>query len=245
MRAGAERVVLRKGGDGRHLVCIPFAGGSARSFTRLAHWMGDEWKVTAVQPPPGFAGAEVGIDALASYYLGLLAEDLDGPGLVLGHSLGAAVLQRMARISSGHWPRGLQVVLSAPSVVGARTADLLALDDRALLAEAGRRGMLPDLRVPEDFAVRFLLPDLRRDLAVLRDRAWAPTPVEADVHLLGGTEDRACPPAALEGLGRLMGAASSRLVTGGHLYVVEQPEQTAAALRAIDAESRERELTRR
>ncbi|MCW5249033.1 MULTISPECIES: thioesterase II family protein [unclassified Streptomyces] len=238
MRSGPERVVVKRGGE-RRLVCVPFAGGSARSFTRLAHQLGDEWTVVAVQPPAGFGGTGASLDALAHFYLGLLAEDLRGPGLVLGHSLGAAAVQRMARIKGERWPDGLHVVLSAPPESGTTSADLLALDDSGLLEEAARRGMTPDLDVTEEFAKRFLLPDLRSDLAALRTRAWRPEPVHAPVHLLGGTGDAICPPARLESLGELLRPVSSRTVEGGHLYVVEEPSRTAEAVRAIGAAAAE------
>ncbi|MEK8142769.1 hypothetical protein NKH18_12700 [Streptomyces sp. M10(2022)] len=90
--------------------------------------------------PAGFGDAGASLDALAHFYLSLLAEDLRGPGLMLGHSLGAAVVQRMARIRAERWPAGLQVVLSAPPETGRTSADLLGMDDPELLAEAVRRG---------------------------------------------------------------------------------------------------------
>ncbi|MGW1282160.1 thioesterase II family protein [Streptomyces sp. NPDC002586] len=229
MRAGPERVVLRKG-NGLNLICLPFAGGSARSFARLTTYVGEDWNVTAVQPPAGFAAGECGLDALSHFYLGLLAEDLRGPGIVLGHSLGAAVAHRMAQLRSATWPGNLHVVLSAPPAPGIASGELLRLDDRALLAEATRSGMLPDLGISEDFALRFLLPGLRNDLAVLGTRGWQPDPVSAPVHLLGGTEDTTCPAATLELLREALTPMSCRQVEGGHMYVLEQPDLAAGAL---------------
>ncbi|GHE12684.1 thioesterase II family protein [Streptomyces alanosinicus] len=241
MRGGPERVVLQDGAAA-HLVCVPYAGGSARSFVRLARQLPDDWRITAAQPPAGSpAGAGLaaldglrGLDGLARHYLRLLADDLagaaGGPTLLLGHSLGAAVVHRMARL----WPAGtadrVRLVLSAPPRPGAPTADLLALDDPALLAAATARGMLPDLGRGADFAIRFLLPDLRRDLAALAHGGWRADPVDAAVHVLGGTRDALFPPAAVARLATVLRARSSHLVEGGHLYVVEQPAATARAL---------------
>lgn len=229
MRAGPGRVVLKQGG-GLHLVCLPFAGGSARSFVRLARHVPQDWQVTAVQPPAGFAG---GLDELATCYLGLLAGELRGPGLLLGHSLGAAVAHRMARKNSAGLPGNLHVVLSAPPEPGVCAGGLLDLDDRALLQEATRRGMLPVLRTPEDFALRFLLPDLRTDLAVLGRSGWTPEPLDVPVHLLGGRQDPASPTAVLVSLVDSLGPRSAQLVEGGHMYVLEQPAETVRALLAI------------
>lgn len=229
MRAGPERVVLKQG-DGFHLLCLPFAGGSARSFVQLARHVPQDWQVTAVQPPAGFAA---GLDELATCYLGLLAGELRGPGLLLGHSLGATVAHRMALQHSAELPRDLHVVLSAPPEPGVSASDLLDLDDRALLQEATRRGILPALRTTEDFAMRFLLPDLRKDLAVLGQRGWTPEPLDVPVHLLGGRQDAACPTAMLERLVASVGPRSTQLVEGGHMYVLEQPAETVRALLAI------------
>ncbi|MFG2723190.1 thioesterase II family protein [Streptomyces sp. NPDC048416] len=234
MRAGPERVVLREG-HAFNLICLPFAGGSARSFVRLARHIPD-WNVTAVQPPTGFAGAESGLDALAHFYLGLLAADLRGPGLVFGHSLGAAVAHRMVQLRADEWPQNLHVVLSAPPAPHSATGHLLALDDKELFAATTASGILPDLGASEDLALRFLLPDLRADLAILGGRGWQPHPLRAPVHLLGGHQDLASTPAALAELAQCLQPRSNRFVEGGHMYVLEQPAHTADALRAIGAE---------
>ncbi|MEV2214940.1 alpha/beta fold hydrolase [Streptomyces sp. NPDC050997] len=228
MRGGPERVVLKEG-RGFHLICLPFAGGSARSFVRLARYTPPDWQVTAVQPPAGSAHGAAGLDGLASFYLGLLAEDLRVPGLVLGHSLGAAVAHRMAQLRSLP-SEGPHLVLSAPPRPHHSPAALLGLDDRALFREATRQGMLPDLDVAEDFALRFLLPNLRHDLGYLGERGWTPEPLDTPPHLLGGTEDVACPPADLARLGDALAPRSVRLVEGGHMYVLERPAETARAL---------------
>lgn len=228
MRAGPERVVLKRG-SGFRLICLPFAGGSARSFVRLARCTPGDWQVTAVQPPAGFDAGAASLDALAYFYLGLLTEDLRGPGLVLGHSLGAAVAHRMTQLRPMDPSENLHLVLSAPPAPKVSSGELLAMDDRALLAAATRQGMLPDLRTSEDFALRFLIPHLRDDLAVLGRQGWVPEPVGAPVHLLGGSQDKASPPTALAALDVLV-PRSTQLVEGGHMYVVEQPARTARAL---------------
>lgn len=236
MRGGPDRVVLREG-DAVHLVCLPYAGGSARSFVRLAHHLPADWRVTAAQPPCGGPHG-MDLDALARHYLALLADDLAstgcaGPTLLLGHSLGAAVVHRMAALWPSGTAGGVRLVLSAPPPPGTATADLLALDDPALLAAATRRGMLPDLGMDPEFAIRFLLPDLRRDLAALGGDGWRAGPVDADLHLLAGTRDGLLPPAAAARLGAALGARSCALVDGGHLYVVEEPAATARAVQAL------------
>lgn len=231
MRAGPERVVLNEG-HAFNLICLPFAGGSARSFVRLARYTPD-WNVTAVQPPSGFVGGERALDSLAHFYLGLLSSDLRGPGIVFGHSLGAAVAHRMVELRSSEWPEDLHVVLSAPPVPGADTGELLSLDDRALLAATTESGILPDLGTSEDLSLRFLLPNLREDLTILGRQAWRPGRLGTPVHLLGGTEDLACPLATVVRLAEHLVPLSTRLVEGGHLYVLERPAETAGALREI------------
>ncbi|MFF2655042.1 thioesterase II family protein [Streptomyces sp. NPDC058045] len=235
MRSGPQRVVLKQG-TGFRLICLPFAGGSARSFVKLARHTPDDWEVVAVQPPPLSEGGALDLDGLAEFYLGLLAGELHGPGLLFGHSLGAAVAHRMARLRAPDPSEDLHLVLSAPPAPVAPASDLVDLDDAGLFALATRRGFLPEWGVSQDFAMRFLLPNLRADLAVLGKRGWVPEPVAMPVHLLGGSHDIAAPPASLAALD-VLAPRSTHLVDGGHLYVTEQPEETARALVRIGREA--------
>lgn len=233
MRAGPDRLVLREG-DGFRLICVPFAGGSARSFTRLVRYLDDSWHVTAVQPPADFSPGDAGLDELAAFYLELLAGELRGPGIVFGHSLGAAVVHRMAQLTAEHWPQDLHVVLSAPPAPRASCEDLLELDERALLVEATARGMLPEISFSEDFALRFLIPTLRSDLAVLGTRGWLPGPLDVPVHLLGGELDTVCSPEVWQRLrDDLRPCSVGMLEKAGHMYVVEEPARVAGAVHAI------------
>ncbi|MER7702106.1 alpha/beta fold hydrolase [Kitasatospora sp. NPDC097605] len=234
-RQGPEREVLREGGDFR-LICVPFAGGSTRSFARLAKHCDPGWQVVGVQPPPHPPEPERpggGIDTLARFYLDLLAGELRGPGILFGHSLGAGVAHAMARLSGPDWPAGLHLVLSAPPEPGRSSDDLLCLEDGRLFAEAGRRGMLLELEISERFAVGYIVPVLRRDLAFVASAGWRPGRVAAPVHLLGGTGDRVSPPALLRRLEPLVGARSLRLLEGGHMFPLDHPARTAAALAEI------------
>ncbi|MEV6971981.1 alpha/beta fold hydrolase [Kitasatospora sp. NPDC093806] len=235
-REGPDLEVLRAGTGGFRLICVPFAGGSTRSFARLARKCDPDWTVIGVQPPehpPRPIRPGGGIDALARCYLDLLDGELRGPGLLFGHSLGAAVVHAMARQRGADWPDGLHLVLSAPPEPGRSSDDLLCLDDRRLFAEAGRRGMLLELEISEKFAVSYIVPVLRRDLTFVAAAGWRPGPVTAPVHLLGGTADRVSPPALLRRLEPLVGARSSRLLEGGHMFAVDHPARTADALADI------------
>lgn len=232
MRAGPDRLVLREGGP-FHLVCLPYAGGSARSFTRLVRQVTEEWTVVAAQPPGRDGSAAPDLDELAEHYLGLLADDLAGPGIVLGHSLGAAVAHRMAQRHAAHWPTDLRLVLSAPPRPGPPACQVAGLDDQSLLAVARSHGIVPELGLPDELVIRLLLPGLRQDLGVLGTAGWAPEPVRPPVHLLGGTDDPASPPAVLAELADQLAARGTRWVRGGHLFVMDQPEETFAALRKI------------
>lgn len=231
MRSGRSRMVLREGGYFR-LVCVPFAGGSIRSFTRLARHATVQWTVVAVQPPPAHTG-KLGLDDLAAFYLNLLRDDLGVPGILFGHSLGAAVVHRMAAMSATEWSAEVQLVLSAPPVSEAPPIGLSSLDDHALLAAARELSMLPDLPVTEDALIRFVIPDLRQDLGVIGATGWTPSPVSVPVHLFGGSSDRLSPPDRLPALRMALQARSLRLIDGSHMYVIDEPARTCEALDAI------------
>ncbi|MFT2017036.1 thioesterase II family protein [Streptomyces sp. 796.1] len=233
MRAGPDRLVLREGGPFR-LICLPYAGGSARSFSGLVRQVTEDWTVVAAQPPTEQTeGRAPDLNELADHYAQLLADDLAGPGIVLGHSLGAAVAHRMALRHAARWPATLHLVLSAPLRPGPPVCQVAGLDDPSLLSVARSHGIVPDLGVPDEVVARMLLPELRQDLAALGTAGWAPEPVPAPVHLLGGTEDETSPPFVLTELADQLAARDTRWVRGGHLFVMDQPEETFAALRKI------------
>ncbi|MBB5935039.1 thioesterase II family protein [Streptomyces zagrosensis] len=233
MRAGPSRLELREGGPFR-LLCLPYAGGSAGSFTRLAQQVKEDWTVVAVQPPTaGEHDKGPNLSELADFYADLLAADLTEPGIILGHGVGAAVAHRMAQRHAANWPPGLRLVLSAPPRPGPPACHLLGLDDQSLLSVARSHGIVPDSELPDELATRLLLPELRQDLAVLGPAGWSPEPVRPPVHLLGGRDDAAVPPALLAELADQLGARGTRWVRGNHLFVLEQPEETFAALRKI------------
>lgn len=256
MRRGPARTVLRHG-TGPRLICLPFAGGTSGSYSRLADQLGaaqggggdpratgpGDWHVIGAQPP----GDPVpDLDGLAKHYLDLLGDDLlGGPGLLLGHSMGASVAHHMAQLVGDAWPDDVHLVLSAPPRPGSTADDLLALDGQGLLDEARRRGLLPPLRrITDDVAVRMLLPTLRHDLEAVGAAGWRLGPATAPVHLLGGELDPAVPPAAVRELAARIRPRSLRFVPGGaHMYVVEHPAETADALRSLWRE-RERESGR-
>lgn len=126
------------------------------------------------------------------------------------------------------------MVLSAPPRPQTSTGDLRGLDDRELLREATARGMLPDLRLNEDFAVRFVIPHLRADLGVLGDGGWQPEPLAPPVHLLWGEQDTACPPSVATAVRELLRPRTFHLLRGaGHMYVVEDPARTADVLTSL------------
>lgn len=230
MRGGPSRVLLRGtvATPAATLICVPYAGGSARSFTGLARHVPADWAVIAVQPSRAWTAGPRTLDSLADHYHGLLADDLATPCLVLGHSLGAVAVHRMTMRHSATWPAETRIVLSAPAP-RAGSAALTALSDEALLSEAVASGMISRLPGPRDAAMRLVMPALRADIAALR-AGWDPVPVGVPAYLLGGTRDRLCPPEELQRIGAALGARGTAVINGGHAYMDEDPSQVARAL---------------
>lgn len=228
--AAAVTVRLRvlRDGPGRTIVCIPYAGGSCGSFTRLVRHLPRSWRVVAGEAsyPEGATIAEATRAwwRACSPYLG-------SGSVLFGHSLGA-VLAAAVTDATGDRLGDVQVVLSAPPLrVGARWPATVGADDEALLAGLSRAGLLTGTALTADELRRLVLPRLRRDLALAPDGFQG---VRArPVHVLLGTDDVLCPPWALADRLPDDRIASLHRIPGDHYFVATNPEQTARVLAGL------------
>ncbi|GFJ92133.1 AMP-binding protein [Phytohabitans rumicis] len=144
LRAPEVTVALRvlREGRGRTLVCIPYAGGSAGSFTRLARQLPASWRVVAGEA--SMRGAVSVADVADAWWKAITPYLTDGT-VLFGHSLGAVLAAEVAnRAGAGLEPA--HVVLSAPPMSAGPARALRAIDDAELVAELKRSGLMPRRR---------------------------------------------------------------------------------------------------
>ncbi|GAB3813336.1 hypothetical protein GCM10027605_56740 [Micromonospora zhanjiangensis] len=217
------------GGPGRTLVCVPHAGGSSGSFTRLAGQLPPGWRVVAGEAD--YADG-VTLDRAARGWWRAVRPYLGEGSVLLGHSLGAALVAAIAEVAGADLA-GVRLVLAAPPLLaGPVLRDLLAEpDDHRLIAGLTRLGLLPAGTFGPDEIARLLLPRFRRDVALLPD--GFDLPVTVPVHVLLGAEDPLCTPAEVATRLPADLVAGCRTVEGGHYFVTTHAAQTAAALTAF------------
>ena len=222
-----ERRVTERGGPRRTLICLPYAGGSAGSYTRLAKHLPESWRVVAGEAS---LRGPVTVADLADAWWKAMTPYLRSGTVLFGHSLGALVAAEIAtRAGAGLEPG--HVVLSAPPLSSAAAKALRSQDDAELVADLTRSGLMPPTTLTADEVSRLLLPRFRRDLALVPED-WAPT-LETPVHVLVGAEDTLCTLPGVAARMRASTVASTHMVDGGHYFVVTNPVQTAAVLAGL------------
>jgi surfactin synthase thioesterase subunit len=234
LRAGevdANLRVLREGtGGGEHgrtLICLPYAGGSAGSYTRLAKHLPESWRVVAGEAS---LRGPVTVADVADAWWKAITPYLSSGTVLFGHSLGALVAAEVAsRAGAGLEPG--HVVLSAPPLSGTTARSIRTKDDAELVAELTGNGLMPPTTLTADEVGRLLLPRFRRDLALVPDE-WTPS-LETPVHVLVGAEDPLCTLPGVAARLRPSMVASTHLVSGGHYFVVTNPVQTATVLAGL------------
>jgi surfactin synthase thioesterase subunit len=223
------------------LFCLPHAGAGASAYR---DWVGPLHEHGIAVCPVQLPGREnrfgetphrsVGslVDALAAAGL---ADELDRPYAVFGHSMGAVLAYE--------WVRSLHRLggpLPAHLVVSGRIAPQLSdprgrlhdLPDAELVARVTALGGVPAALLAEPELFAFQLPSLRADLAVNETYRHVPGPqLPVPLTALGGTADPKVDEAELREWAACTSARfRSVLLPGGHFFV---QESRAAVLRLL------------
>ncbi|GAB2724251.1 thioesterase II family protein [Streptomyces bullii] len=210
------------------LICLPQAGGSAGSFA--------PWRLAAEQPGVELATVElpgrgVGsteelpatLEELADTVIDGIADELDGPYALFGHSFGALLGYEIAvRVTRrGLTPPTALVVSASRAPHTPVRRHVSHLEDRELLAWLeGFGGFPPELsRYPA--YLHYALRTVRRDLALVEGyRAAAAVPVGCPLHVFGGAGDPLVSGEQLERWRECAGGEfTARLLPGGHDYL--------------------------
>jgi surfactin synthase thioesterase subunit len=220
-------------GAGLRLFCFPHAGGGAAAYRAWPDLVGADIEVAAIRLPgresrfaePCFRTMADAVEALCD----ALEPGLDLPFAFFGHSLGALLAHATAR-ALGVAGRPVHLFAAASGAPGHGSREPLhTLPADALVERLRAYGGLPDQVLHQDALISLLLPTIRADLEL--GYAYRPTPglLTCPVTALGGVDDRTVEPSGLgawrdvtEGLFRM------HLLPGGHFFVSDQAERTAA-----------------
>lgn len=216
------------------LFCFPHGGGSAQSLTSLVEAAPPSIDVIAVQLPgrgPRFAEAFADTcDAFLDELLPIMAEAIDRPYALFGHSIGAALAfaaaQAFERLGDEP-PLALFASAFAPPAAGGMrgngqlsTADWLQFSDHDFLAQLARFAPV-DPRAWTDASLRDLIVAPTR--ADFRLAGTVPfeggAAIATPIFALGGQEDvEATPEDLVAWRGVTSGAFAREIFSGGHFY---------------------------
>ncbi|MFD4141303.1 thioesterase II family protein [Streptomyces sp. NPDC058572] len=222
------------------LICLPQAGGSARSFAPWRLTPPDGIELATVElPGRGVRGAEPlpdTLEELADAVIDGIADEFDLPYALFGHSFGALLGYEIAlRVGRRGLPPPRALLVSAcrapHTPVRKRITDR---DDQGLLDWLeGFGGFPPELRQYPAY-LRYAVRTVRYDLSLAEQyRGRGPAPVDCPLHVLGGAEDPLVDEAQLERWRECASAGFTlQVLPGGHDYLFTG---APAALGAVTA----------
>jgi medium-chain acyl-[acyl-carrier-protein] hydrolase len=226
---------------GIRLFCLPPAGAGASAFSGWSDLLGPGIQVTAVQLP----GREdrIGdpahdrLEGLLDELVPVLAEALDGPYALFGHSMGALIAYEAARrlVERGA-PPPLHLFASA---LGAPHAPYRSRYVSRLPEPEFERAMVSlnafPLEAVQDTAFfSLLLPTLRADYQLCETYEYTDSaPLACRLTVLAAADDDDVPPLDLALWGELnTGPFRIRVINGDHRFVTTERQQVAEVVRA-------------
>lgn len=221
------------------LLCFHHAGASAQTYARWPDLLPPDVELCAIQLP-GHGGRSdetlhYSIEPLVDDLIDALAECLDRPFVVFGHSMGTLVaFESIRRLRREGLPLPRHLIASgcpAPHL-GANTS-LSELGEDQFAAECRRLGLIP-AGLARSGLLRLLLPALRADLSVCEGyRYRQESRLRCPITVLGGTEDGLATHDQLAGWDRHTTATTRlHLFPGGHDYPVTMTTNVLSQVRA-------------
>jgi medium-chain acyl-[acyl-carrier-protein] hydrolase len=178
------------------IFCLPHAGGTALHYRHWGRWLPDSADVVPVDMPGH--GTRVRERLITDWQL--LVDDLtdfitariDGPCIVVGHSLGALLAYEVVRTlqNRGLLPLLLVVACRNGPTAGLSHRPIHGLPDAQFLAALTRLGGTPPNVIATPALLGVFLPLLRSDLRLAEIYAKEPgPPLACPIAAFGGRQD--------------------------------------------------------
>lgn len=220
------------------LVCLPYAGGSARVFHGWAESLRGIEVLAVEAPGKGSRVLEQPCDNIDAYCKALMAElapVLAGPlpFSFFGHSNGAIVaFEICCRLQALGARMPQQLLLSACGAPWARQPRRYStLDDEAFKALLRDFDATPPAVLASDALLEMLLPGLRADFAIgdFYENTW-PALRGVPVHVFHGTQDSIPETEVLAWQQRIASPIGCEPIVGGHFYIHDESNALLAAI---------------
>jgi medium-chain acyl-[acyl-carrier-protein] hydrolase len=222
------------------LFCLPYAGGSARSYLPWSRQLTDTAEVAPLELP----GRGERIRELPCDRMGPLLDDLlpriaraaDEPFALFGHSLGAVIAYELARrLRDRHGIQPVRLFVSAHRAphLPLRERRITHLPDDAFAAHLRDLGGTPAEVFDSPDLMRLLMPVLRADFALSEGYGHpAGDPLDCPITAFGGTHD---PDVSVEELGawqrHTRDRCRVRMLDGDHFFLQTAQKQLLQAVR--------------
>ena len=213
------------------LICFPHAGGGTSAYRSWADALSPDIDLFAVLPP----GRESRFDEpLVTQFADLVAAAAaalhplldDGPCVLFGHSLGAAVAYEVARLlqHGAATPSALIVSGRQAPHLPSRRRPIAHLPDAEFIREVFALGGTPPEVASSQELVGLLLPMLRSDFTLAE--TYRPRPGAAltcPIIAVAGADDPCVDASGLQAWRDAgIGTFCSRLFPGDHFYLLDQ-----------------------
>lgn len=227
--------------DRIRLFCFACSGASAMAF---APWRAVLPAWLDVQPVelPGHGGRgdeplQVDMQVLAASLAAELAPMINGPYLMLGHSVGGVVALEVAHalVALGlEPPEALIAVASTAPGQRDGNPDAQPMTDAELIAELLRLDGTPRAVLDDPQLLAMVLPVLRADF-LLGDRYQPPRrgPLPCALHVFGGRDDSVAVSALAAWEAECSGPFHLQICDGGHFFLHRQRAEFLQRLLAL------------
>lgn len=174
------------------------------------------------------------VEALAARLVGEHAEDMAGPYVLFGHSMGALLAYHMALLAGragGEAPR-LLIVSGSPAPAHRDPSRFEGMDnDQALIEDLRKQGGTPEAVLGSRGLRRFALDTLAADYAMCRAYRYAPRPpLAVPLLVLAGRGDDIAPRAIDAWRDETRADVRQVWFDGGHFFVKHREEEVLALL---------------
>lgn len=223
------------------VLCIPFAGGSAQSYFSWKEFFGPGVSLYAMElPGRGRCHSQLWpeqVQDLAVRLAKRLRVENVSPDIIFGHSFGALIafeLMREMRRNRSALPH-TAVLSGRIAAMNPVTFGLPELSSTQLVEYLRDLGGTPDAILQNEPMLEMAIPILRGDLDMIKRYEFRPeSPLDIDLVLLGGLEDKRVPIEGLMGWrAEFSGSFNLCMFPGGHFFIDKQRQSVSALLHEL------------
>lgn len=241
IRADGWIVGTRRGNPAVRLFCLPPAGGGSSEYASWTDAFAEGIEVCPVEPPgrqtrwhePAFTAVEPLVEALAT----AIADDLDRPYALFGHSMGSLLAFELARTlrRRGHaQPRALFVSAGAAPHLTRVHPQVHDKPIEEVTARLKRIGGLPDEVYADQELLELFMPTIRADFGLCETYRYRAEPqLACPIVGLAGADDQETTPAMMEPWREQTSAGFAlRVLPGGHFFLRSERDAVVEVVRS-------------